>query len=137
MRHPSAVLAIALAVGIAVGCALVWEFGPPKPWSVERILFPTGSVLRVPEFQVVSFDVPPAGGVLVGAADVDHTSVSIVVAPEGTFFHCAPGSPHGYSGGPWGYSVNESLAAGQYAWGASCFGDGNITVTQPIEVLNP
>jgi hypothetical protein len=84
---------------------------------------------------VVTFNVSAEGGVLRGVAEVDHTSVSVVVFPFGGLLEC-PTWP-GYAGAPWVDSVNETLAPGEYVCGAICGGFANITVTQPIELLYP
>jgi hypothetical protein len=61
--------------------------------------------------------------------------VLIQAAPAGEFLNCTVFNS--YSGAPWSYSVNESLAPGQHDWGALCGGFANITITEPIEVLYP
>jgi hypothetical protein len=136
MRHPRAVLAIGLAIAAVVAAlTLAWGAAPPPPLSVEQVVYPAGAVIRVPESPVATFEVPSGGGVLVGDAKVDHTAL-IMAAPAGEFLNCTAVFNY-YYGAPWSYSVNESLAPGQYDWGALCGGFANITITQPIEVLNP
>ncbi len=91
-------------------------------------------------FSGVNFTIPPAGGVIVGAAEVDHTSLRDIEAlPAHVFWVCLPRVPANltYSGPPWSYSINQTLAPGHYGWAPRCGGFANITVTQSIEILNP
>ena len=135
-------LAVSLAVGIAAGGTLVCELGPPSPGFVEHVIFPAGTVLRSTGssgFRSVLFTVPPAGGVLVGTAYVDHTSLELAWCPVG---QCAFACPAGllnptYSGPSWTYTVHDVLAPGQYLWGVVCYEFGNATFTQPLEVVTP
>jgi hypothetical protein len=137
MRHATAVLAIGLALtAVLAGCALAWGATPIRPWSTEEVLYPAGTVLKVPGFTVATFEISAYGGVLVGAAVVDHESIWVEALPAGGILVC-PYFP-GYEGTPWSYAINQTLTAGQeYVWGAVCGGFANITVTQPIELLYP
>jgi hypothetical protein len=139
MRQPGAVFAVAIAVGVTVGCALVWELGPLHPGFVEHVILPAGTVLRDPGFTAVGFDVPPAGGVLVGAASVDHTSLDFRWWPVGEGTTSCGTSPVNvtYFGPAWSYSVHERLAPGEYLWGVFCYHFGNATFTQPLEIVTP
>jgi len=78
--------------------------------------------------------VPSEGGVLVGAAEVDHTMGIGARLVGGPGIYC-PAPPGRYYGNPWSYTANQNLTAGEYTWGVGCGSWGNITVTQSIEVL--
>jgi hypothetical protein len=139
MMRPGAVLAIALAVGVAAGCTLVWELGPPSPGFVEHVIFPAGTVLRGPVFGGVRFEVPPAGGVLIGAAEVDHTSLDLGWCPVGNCaIACGIILENSTYGGPaWSYTVDVTFPPGHYYWGPRCDNFGNATFTQPLELVTP
>jgi hypothetical protein len=136
MPRPRSVLVLAFACLIVVTLCFIIPWGPQATSPRGQVLVPALSVLRLPGFRDVNFTVPSEGGVLVGAAEVDHTSVGWIGAfPVGTGWSCPP-LPRGYSGGPWVYTANQNLTAGTYFWGPDpCGGSGNITVTQSIEVL--
>lgn len=132
-------VAVSLAVGLAVGGTLVWELGPPSPGFVEHVIFPAGTVLRSAGFHPALFTVPPAGGVLVGAAYVDHTSLELRWCPVDECLTTCPLDPlnQTYSGPSWTYSVRDELAPGQYVFGTGCLSFGNATFTQPLEIVTP
>jgi len=140
MQPPRFILVIGLVGLVAVTLCLIIPWGPaalppggaPRPG--EQVLVPAGTVLRIPGFQGVDFNVSSGGGQLVGEAEVDHTSVGFIGAyPVGAEFNC-PAELPGYWGGPWTYIGNQTLAAGAYTWGAVCGTAGNITVTQSVVI---
>jgi hypothetical protein len=135
---PRAFLSVSLAIGIAVGVTVIWEFGPPSPGFVERLFFPAGTVVMYAGYYLpVEFVVPPAGGVLVGAANVDHTSLGLGWCRAGQCaISCGFEPPNPTYGGPaWSYSVHARLSPGQYYWGPRCSSFGNATFTQPLELV--
>lgn len=140
MRRTSVVFAIGLAAAFVIaGTTFTWAASTPSALpsgAVEAVLFATGDVIHGLPPTDVNFSVPAEGGVLVGEAWVDHSSVSLGVFLPGHIYMC-PAIPADYTGGPWTYTVNESLVAGQYLFGAFCSGLGNATVTQSVEVLYP
>lgn len=142
MRAPAIALAIGVAVGVlfAGGVLVVANF-PPKAWSVEQLLVPAGTVLKLPGYSGVTFAVPSGGGVVVGAAQVSGWAVLEVGPAHGAWDPgCCCEPPNGTSAYiPWEYSVNETRGPGEYFWGSVCpfVYLVNVTVTQPIEVLYP
>jgi hypothetical protein len=144
MGHLRTLFAVALAVGISVGCTLDWELGPLGPGFVEHVIYPAGTTLRFPGLAFpgpasAGFEVPSGGGVLVGAANVDHTSLDLGWCRAGlcvTSCWNIPGN-FTFSGPAWSYSVHVKLAPGQYYWGAYCVDWGNVTFTQPLEIVTP
>ena len=139
MQHQAACIALGVAVGIIIAGVAVTLGGraASAPWSVERVLYPAGTILLVPESPLATFDVPSQGGVLVGSAAVDHTSVTLWVLPANVSLSIGCPAYSGYNGTAWTYSVNESLQPGAYEWGAECGGFANVTITQPLELLTP
>jgi hypothetical protein len=136
MRHPGAVLAIGIAVSAVIaGCALAWGAPPPRPWSVEQVLYPAGTVLQVPSSGFTIFEVPSGGGVFVGSARV-YSDGSLGVEQPGVFIHC-PARIGNASPVWWTYSENESLASGPYYWPGGCGSWTEVNVTQAIELLFP
>ncbi len=125
------VLGFACLVVVTLCCSIPW--GPFATSFHGQVLVPVGTVLRVPGFTGVAFNVPSEGGVLVGAADVDH-AVGIVVRPAGGPGIYCPAPPSDYFGSPRTYTADQNLAAGNYTWGPGCGSWGNITVTQSIEM---
>jgi hypothetical protein len=100
------------------------------------VLYFSGARVHVlPGFVDVKFEVPPAGGVLVGTAAVDYPGIFFGAYPVGLPFGCPAVPP--YFGAPYNYSVNESLGPGEWFWGPMCHTLGNFTVVHPIEVLYP
>jgi hypothetical protein len=139
MVSPKVVLVVGLALAGISGALIVGFWGHiPRPGSIEQVLIPAGTVLRTqgPTRPTVAFGVPWEGGILVGAAEVDHTSVSLGV--DGGVYGSSdcPAWGH-YYGAAWSYSVDRFLVGGHVEWGAFCGGFANITVTQPIELLYP
>jgi hypothetical protein len=137
MKFPAAFVAVSLSLGIFAGSILVSVFSAPQPWTPEQVLLARGSTFRFSGSNEVGFTVPTTGGVFVGSAEVDH-NVSIELLRLPVFLSC--GAQYGssaYHGDAWYYSINETLAPGQYSWGPTCGGTANITVTQTIEVLYP
>ena len=139
MRHRTALLAVALAVGISAGCMLVWELGPPSAGFVEHVIVPAGLVLRGPAIGNISFEVPRAGGVLLGTGQVDHTSLDLNWWEAGQGARaCGLIPPHPkYHGPSWTYSVDVTLPPGHYFWGPWCSDLGNVTFTQPLVIVTP
>src|SRR5208282_1384261 len=137
MRNPGAVLAIGIAIAVVIaGSALAWGgTAPPHAGSILKVLVPAGTVLSLPGFSRVTFDVSVAGAVIIGAASVDGwvglaalsatgaSSIGCFFPPNNTSAHAA-----------WLYSINTLLDSGKWYWGVYCgpFGATNITVTRPI-----
>ncbi len=138
MQYPrlAFVLGLAFLVAFTLSLNVFWgPVGPVASRSAGQVLVPAGTVLNIPPFGGVNFTVPSEGGVLVGAAEVDHT-IPLGAFPVGSRFNC-PGRNTGvyYFGSPGSYTANENLTAGAYTWGSYCGSWGNITVTQSIAVL--
>jgi hypothetical protein len=135
MPHPRSVLVLGFACLVVVTLCFIIPWGPWVASPRGQVLVPAGTVLRLPGFENIGFTVPSAGGVLVGSAEADHTSVGRIGAfPVGTGWACPP-PPTGPWGDPYSYTADQNLTAGAYTWGAFCGGWGNITVTQSIEVV--
>jgi hypothetical protein len=137
MHNPRTELTLGFVclVAVTLCCSISW--GPFATSFRGQVLAPAGALFKVypgSGFAGVTFTVPSEGGVLVGAAEVDH-AMKIGTRPAGAPGVYCPASPYGYSGSPWSYTVDQNLTAGEYTWGPFCGGWGNITVTQPIEVL--
>jgi len=128
---------LVVAVVLSVTVVLV-EPPPPAPGEVETVLFPAGAALHYPAQGLVSFSVPFLGASVVGAGFED-SNVSLAVFQDGAIFTCpenarAPASP---AGGPWRFSLNESLSEGSYLFGVACGSVVNVTVTGAIEAVVP
>ena len=135
MPHARFVLGLGFAClfAITLGCSIPW--GPFAASLRGQILVPVGTVLRVPGFTGVIFNVPSEGAVLEGAAEADHTMSMGAHTAGGPPGYC-PGVYPPYFGSPMSYTANQNLTAGTYIWGVgSCGSLGNITITQSIEVL--
>ncbi len=128
-----AVTAVVCSIALAGGWATL-----PGAGSVEGVILPQGTILHFPTDRNVPFPVPLGGAILVGAAFVDHQTVNLEALPAHSVVACPDIPANATYGGPsWWYSVNETLAPGQYYWGAICFDWGNVTITQPLELLYP
>ena len=135
---PPTVAALAIGVvGITIvaGCVLEWGAPSRAPPFVELILYQNGTSLTIPGMHVTKFSLYSGGGRLVGTIHWDHTSAYAGALPPYTILHCT--TLHGYYGAPWNQSYNVSLSAGPYTFGRICFGLGNGTVTQTIEIVSP
>ena len=130
---PTWVGVLLVAALVATGL-VVWLLPPPAPGSVEQVIYPAGTVLRYPGSPFARFSVPSSGGLLVGAALVDH-SIGIGVFPVGGYTSC--GVPLGYLGPAWNYTLDYRLSPGAYVFGPVCGGFANLTVTDAIEVVYP
>jgi len=137
---------VALAVGLVAtaviaGCAIQWgsgaRFTPPvgQTGPSGEILAPVGTVFQFPHGPGLYFTVPAEGGILVGAASVDHTAVLAPLLTNTTYSCWMIPANNTYHGSAWSYSVNQTLEAGSYLWVAMCDGYANVTVTQAFELL--
>lgn len=138
-RHSMPPAVAALAIGIVgglllAGCMIAWDAAPPRPGSLQEVLFAQGAVLKVPGLGFLNFTVPKQGGIVLGTIQWDHSSVFAGVVAEG-FYHCPVFLK--YAGAPWTQQFNDTLGGGAHEFGAPCGGFGNGTVVQPIEVVYP
>jgi len=122
-----AVVSIAVAAGVL---AVVLTVAPPY-----QVIYSKGTVVRFMGVgQGVDFIVRAGGGILEGAADVDHSADLGAFLPVAHSCGDIPPGPD-YGGAPWYLTLKEHLDPGKYWFSAWCSAWANMTVTAPIEVV--
>ncbi len=133
--HPTTRLVVPLSTAVAVllvvlSIANVPSGQPPFGALYER-LYHAGTRLTEPGLHVVNFAVPSHGAVLIGSVAWDHTSASLELSPPAIL--CAR---HGnFSGPSWTETFDTPLSPGTYSLSDACFGSGNGTVTDSLEIV--
>lgn len=137
-RQPWLPAATAIALGSIVALAVVVAGAfVPHSTGLPKVLYPEGTVLRVPELPLMIVTVPSSGAELTGAVSWDYTSSNgLWIVPNGTSVNCTAGRTN-YSGPAWTQNLSTSLTAGDYVLGALCGTYGNGTVTATVELVGP